>query len=183
MLLSLLAMLGTIPLCQLFFFHLILIHKVSVKNSFRPRSCQIICAASGISTTHIVRRSKSHRLRKKRFSLKSYLDSFFLVFFYWLTQLNRSHNCSCRFHASCPRILTHRGEFAQGITTYDYILAVREQGLEHDIAEGEGFNSLTSSPASSNATGVSGYSSAGALGLHRGVFCTPPRMFVEHQQV
>ncbi|KAG0593262.1 hypothetical protein KC19_1G316900 [Ceratodon purpureus] len=94
--LSLLAMLGTIPLCQLFFFHLILIHK--------------------------------------------------------------------------------------GITTYDYILAVREQGLEHDVGEGDGLNSLTSSPASSNATGISGYSSAGALGLHRGVFCTPPRMFVEHQQ-
>nr|XP_024383416.1 probable protein S-acyltransferase 22 isoform X2 [Physcomitrium patens]PNR49213.1 hypothetical protein PHYPA_011109 [Physcomitrium patens] len=96
-LLSLLAMLGTVPLGQLFFFHLILIHK--------------------------------------------------------------------------------------GITTYDYILAVREQGIEQEITEGDGFNSLTSSPASSNATGISGYSSAGALALHKGVFCTPPRMFVEHQQV
>nr|XP_024370381.1 probable protein S-acyltransferase 22 [Physcomitrium patens] len=96
-LLSVLAMLGTIPLGQLFFFHLILIHK--------------------------------------------------------------------------------------GITTYDYILAVREQGIEQEIAEGDGFNSLTSSPASSNATGISGYSSSGALALHKGVFCITPRMFVEHQQM
>jgi hypothetical protein len=57
---------------------------------------------------------------------------------------------------------------------------VREQ--EQDSGD-DGFNSMTSSPASSNGTGVSGYSSAGALALHRGVFCTPPRMFVEHQQV
>jgi len=66
----------------------------------------------------------------------------------------------------------------QGITTYDYILAVRdqEQGLE-----GDGLNSMTSSPASS--TGVSSYSSTSALALQRAMLCTPPRMFVEHQQV
>ncbi|KAG0620407.1 hypothetical protein M758_4G213400 [Ceratodon purpureus] len=97
-LLSLLAMLATIPLCQLFFFHLILIHK--------------------------------------------------------------------------------------GITTYDYILAVREQAEpDHGEHAGDGVNSLTSSPASSNGTGVSaGFSSTGVPSLHRGVFCTPPRMFVEHHQ-
>lgn len=87
---------------------------------------------------------------------------------------------------SCHYKLTYSWDFGQGITTYDYILAVREQeqGQEQDHGEGDGFNSLTSSPASSNITGISaGFSSMGASSLHRGVFCTPPRMFVEHQQV
>jgi hypothetical protein len=69
----------------------------------------------------------------------------------------------------------------QGLTTYDYILAIRDQG--RGFGEGDGLNSMMSSPASSTVTGVSGYSSSGALALQQGVFCTPPRMFVEHQQV
>jgi hypothetical protein len=67
----------------------------------------------------------------------------------------------------------------QGITTYDYILAVRDQ--EQGLVEGDGLNSMTSSPASS--TGVSSYSSTSALALQQAMLCTPPRMFVEHQQV
>lgn len=66
------------------------------------------------------------------------------------------------------------------MTTYDYILATREHGV---LTEGDGFNSLTSSPASSISTEISGYSSTGALALQTSVFCTPPRMFVEHEQV
>jgi len=72
-------------------------------------------------------------------------------------------------------ILIHKG-----LTTYDYILAIRDQG--RGFGEGDGLNSMMSSPASSTVTGVSGYSSSGALALQQGVFCTPPRMFVEHQQ-
>jgi hypothetical protein len=67
----------------------------------------------------------------------------------------------------------------KGITTYDYILAVRDQ--EQGLVEGDGLNSMMSSPASS--TGVSSYSSTSALALQRAMLCTPPRMFVEHQQV
>ncbi|KAH9572175.1 hypothetical protein CY35_02G133100 [Sphagnum magellanicum] len=66
----------------------------------------------------------------------------------------------------------------KGITTYDYILAVRDQ--EQGLVEGDGLNSMTSSPASS--TGVSSYSSTSALALQQAMLCTPPRMFVEHQQ-
>jgi hypothetical protein len=70
----------------------------------------------------------------------------------------------------------------QGITTYDYILAVREQ--EEHVWEDSGLDSLTTSPATSTDTGFSGYSStAGAQALHHGVFCTPPRVFVEQDQV
>ncbi len=72
-------------------------------------------------------------------------------------------------------------EIVQGITTYDYILAVRDQ--EQGLREGDGMDSMMSSPASSAATGLSGYSSSGGLAWHQGVLCTPPRMFVEHQQV
>jgi hypothetical protein len=67
----------------------------------------------------------------------------------------------------------------KGITTYDYILAVRDQ--EQGLVEGDGLNSMMSSPASS--TGVSSYSSTSALALQRAMLCTPPRMFVEHQQL
>ena len=85
--------------------------------------------------------------------------------------------------AFCFR-LTYCGDFEQGISTYDYILAVREEAERHGEQAGDRVNSLTSSPASSNATGVSaGFSSAEAPSLYRGVFCTPPRMFVEHHQV
>jgi len=73
-------------------------------------------------------------------------------------------------------ILMHKG-----ITTYDYILAVREQ--EEHVWEDSGLDSLTTSPATSTDTGFSGYSStAGAQALHHGVFCTPPRVFVEQDQ-
>ncbi|KAH8961280.1 hypothetical protein BDL97_05G042400 [Sphagnum fallax] len=73
-------------------------------------------------------------------------------------------------------ILMHKG-----ITTYDYILAVREQ--EEHAWEDSGLDSLTTSPATSTDTGFSGYSStAGAQALHHGVFCTPPRVFVEQDQ-
>ncbi|CAK9858631.1 unnamed protein product [Sphagnum jensenii] len=72
-------------------------------------------------------------------------------------------------------ILIHKG-----ITTYDYILALRDQ--EQGLREGDGMDSMMSSPANSAATGLSGYSSSGGLAWHQGVLCTPPRMFVEHQQ-
>lgn len=71
----------------------------------------------------------------------------------------------------------------QGMTTYDYILAVREQDQEFWEGNG-GMDSLTTSPYTSTETGFSGYTSpAGALALQPGVFCTPPRLFVDQDPV
>lgn len=69
-------------------------------------------------------------------------------------------------------ILMHKG-----ITTYDYILAVRD---EKEFWEGNGgTSSSTTSPATSTETGFSGYNSAASKRI---VFCTPPRMFVDQDQ-
>ncbi|KAL2653241.1 hypothetical protein R1flu_021369 [Riccia fluitans] len=67
----------------------------------------------------------------------------------------------------------------KGITTYDYIVAIREQDNQEPPGETQLPRSLSSSPASSIATAVSNASSIGAL--QRAVWCTPPRMFVENQ--
>ncbi|KAL3685000.1 hypothetical protein R1sor_003022 [Riccia sorocarpa] len=67
----------------------------------------------------------------------------------------------------------------KGITTYDYIVAIREQDNPEAPGEPHLPRSLSSSPASSTATGLSNGSSLGAL--QRAVWCTPPRMFVENQ--
>lgn len=67
----------------------------------------------------------------------------------------------------------------QGLTTYDYILAVREENQEF-WEENGGTSNLTTSPATSTDTGFSGYNSATSKRI---VFCTPPRMFVDQDQV
>ena len=67
----------------------------------------------------------------------------------------------------------------QGITTYEYVVAMRAQNEPPIFGEEE--DSILSSPSVSTATGMSVSSS---LGLHyRGGagWCTPPRIFVEHQ--
>eukprot|EP00249_Psilotum_nudum_P008254 c21145_g1_i1 orf=710-2932(-) len=66
----------------------------------------------------------------------------------------------------------------KGISTYDYIVAMREQ--EHQLHTGEGIHSPLTSPASSGATVLSGGSSVG--GLQRGSWCTPPRLFLDQKQ-
>lgn len=67
----------------------------------------------------------------------------------------------------------------KGISTYEYVIAMRAQGDIHaESADGD-VPSVPSTPASSTATGLSGSSS---MGLHiRGAWCTPPKIFVEHQ--
>ncbi|XP_043714301.1 protein S-acyltransferase 21-like [Telopea speciosissima] len=70
----------------------------------------------------------------------------------------------------------------KGITTYDYVVAMRTQseppGPSVDAGEQQ---SLPSSPTSSAVTAISGRSSLG-LGLqYKGAFCTPPRIFIDHQ--
>lgn len=66
----------------------------------------------------------------------------------------------------------------KGITTYEYVMAMRAQSELQGVPDGEGPSGSTS-PTSSTATGLSGSSS---LGLHhRGAWCTPPRIFVDNQ--
>lgn len=64
----------------------------------------------------------------------------------------------------------------QGISTYDYIIAMRERDQHINV---ESFPSPYASPSSSVATAVSGASSTGAL--HHAAWCTPPRLFVDHE--
>ncbi|KAG5237233.1 hypothetical protein OIU77_013835 [Salix suchowensis] len=64
----------------------------------------------------------------------------------------------------------------KGISTYDYIIALREQ--EQELQGVEGQQSVQMSPASS----LTGLSSASSFStFHRGAWCTPPRLFLEDQ--
>jgi hypothetical protein len=67
--------------------------------------------------------------------------------------------------------------WVQGITTYEYVVAMRAQNESPTFGDGE--QSMASSHSSSAATGMSGSSSVGLQ--YRGGWCTPPRIFVEHQ--
>lgn len=63
----------------------------------------------------------------------------------------------------------------QGITTYDYIIALREQEQQQDVAGHQ-------SPQMSQVSSITGLSSASSFGtFHRGSWCTPPRLFLEDQ--
>lgn len=75
----------------------------------------------------------------------------------------------CLFHALLIQ---------KGISTYDYIMAMRER--DQQLGVGESLPSPYASPASSVATAMSGASSTGAL--HHAAWCTPPRLFVDHEQ-
>ncbi|XP_018461478.1 probable protein S-acyltransferase 22 [Raphanus sativus] len=66
----------------------------------------------------------------------------------------------------------------KGITTYDYIVALREQ--EQELEEGGGGGQQ--SPQMSMISSFTGLSSASSFNtFHRGAWCTPPRLFVEDQ--
>ena len=64
----------------------------------------------------------------------------------------------------------------QGITTYEYVVAVRAQPGESPPED----EVITSTSAGSTVPGMSRSSSLG-LQQHGGGWCTPPRIFVEHQ--
>ncbi|KAL2506015.1 Protein S-acyltransferase 21 [Abeliophyllum distichum] len=70
----------------------------------------------------------------------------------------------------------------KGITTYEYVVAMRTQSEPPGpSADGGDQQSLPSSPTSSAVTAISGRSSVG-LGLqYKGAWCTPPRIFMDHQ--
>ena len=66
----------------------------------------------------------------------------------------------------------------QGISTYDYIIALREQEQEQQGVGGQ------QSPQMSPASSLTGLSSASSFStFHRGAWCTPPRMFLEDQVI
>ncbi|XP_058090571.1 probable protein S-acyltransferase 19 isoform X1 [Magnolia sinica] len=67
----------------------------------------------------------------------------------------------------------------KGITTYEYVVAMRTQSEPPGPSVNEDPQSLPSSPISSVATGMSGGSSLGLQ--YKGAWCTPPRIFVDHQ--
>ncbi|KAF8406727.1 hypothetical protein HHK36_008819 [Tetracentron sinense] len=69
----------------------------------------------------------------------------------------------------------------KGITTYEYVVAMRTQSEPPGPSVDGDQQSLPSSPTSSAVTSVSGRSSLGMGLQHKGVWCTPPRIFVDHQ--
>ncbi|CAD5185096.1 unnamed protein product [Musa acuminata subsp. malaccensis] len=68
----------------------------------------------------------------------------------------------------------------KGISTYDYIIALREQEQEQELEQhaiGE-----PQSPQMSQVSSFTGLSSASSFNaFHRGAWCTPPRLFLEDQ--
>lgn len=63
----------------------------------------------------------------------------------------------------------------KGISTYDYIIALREQEEQQEVPGHQ-------SPQMSIVSSVTGFSTASSFGpLHRGSWCTPPRLFLEDQ--
>lgn len=70
----------------------------------------------------------------------------------------------------------------KGITTYEYVVAMRTQSEPPGPSvDGGEQQSLPSSPTSSAVTAVSGRSSIGMSLQFKGAWCTPPRIFMDHQ--
>ncbi|CAA0807033.1 Probable protein S-acyltransferase 20 [Striga hermonthica] len=70
----------------------------------------------------------------------------------------------------------------KGITTYEYVVAMRTQSeAPGPSVDGGDQQSLPSSPTSSAVTAISGRSSLGKGLQYKGAWCTPPRIFMDHQ--
>ncbi|XVE72381.1 hypothetical protein DITRI_Ditri11bG0035000 [Diplodiscus trichospermus] len=69
----------------------------------------------------------------------------------------------------------------KGITTYEYVVAMRAMSEAHAGASvDEELQNVMYSPTGSATTGVSGGSSLGLQ--YKGAWCTPPRVFVDYQE-
>ncbi|KAF9683262.1 hypothetical protein SADUNF_Sadunf05G0194400 [Salix dunnii] len=69
-----------------------------------------------------------------------------------------------------------------GITKYEYVVAMRTQSEPPGPSvDGGEQQSLPTSPTSSAVTSMSGRSSIGMSLQYKGVWCTPPRIFMDHQ--
>nr|GMD45200.1 protein S-acyltransferase 21 [Ipomoea batatas] len=71
----------------------------------------------------------------------------------------------------------------KGITTYDYVVAMRAQSEAPgpSVDAGDLQSLPPSSPTSSAVTAISGKSSLGIGLQYKGSWCTPPRIFMDHQ--
>lgn len=70
----------------------------------------------------------------------------------------------------------------KGITTYEYVVAMRTQSEPPGPSlDGGDQQTLHSSPTSSAVTAISGRSSLGVGMQYKGAWCTPPRIFMDHQ--
>lgn len=70
----------------------------------------------------------------------------------------------------------------KGITTYEYVVAMRTQSEPPGPSVDEGDQqSVPTSPTSSAVTAISGRSSLGMSLQYKGAWCTPPRIFMDHQ--
>ncbi|ONM59361.1 putative protein S-acyltransferase 22 [Zea mays] len=122
---TILAMVASLPVAQLLFFHILLIKKAS-----------------------------------------SHTFPFCLI-------LLLTDSCKKAF-CGYVKLKHHDDNLMQGISTYDYIIALREQ--EQDDLSGQ------QSPQMSRVSSYTGLSSASSFGpLRRGSWCTPPRLFLEDQ--
>ncbi|CAB4274045.1 unnamed protein product [Prunus armeniaca] len=84
----------------------------------------------------------------------------------------------------CELFFFHMILIRKGITTYEYVVAMRvmseERGQYVDEAFNNFANSFRNSPTGSATTGLSGGSSLGLQ--YKGAWCTPPRVFVDYQE-
>ncbi|OWM84600.1 hypothetical protein CDL15_Pgr014171 [Punica granatum] len=71
----------------------------------------------------------------------------------------------------------------KGITTYEYVVAMRTQSEPpgQSIGGGDEQLSVPSSPTGSAVTATSGRSSLGKSLQYKGAWCTPPRILMDHQ--
>jgi len=74
--------------------------------------------------------------------------------------------------------LLHR--YLQGITTYEYVVAMRAQSDPPGPSVHDDQQSLASSPMSSAPTAFSGSSFARH---YKGAWCTPPRIFIDQVSI
>ncbi|KAI9073392.1 hypothetical protein K1719_044625 [Acacia pycnantha] len=68
------------------------------------------------------------------------------------------------------------------ITTYEYVVAMRTLSEPGPSVDGGEQESLPSSPTVSAVTAISGRSSVGMSLQYKGAWCTPPRIFMDHDQ-
>ncbi|KAM0956053.1 hypothetical protein ACFX1T_024339 [Malus domestica] len=81
----------------------------------------------------------------------------------------------------CELFFFHMILIRKGITTYEYVVAMRAMSEAPGGASvDEGFQNYMHSPTGSATTGLSGGSSLGLQ--YKGAWCTPPRVFVDYQE-
>ncbi|KAM1016279.1 hypothetical protein ACFX2A_046979 [Malus domestica] len=81
----------------------------------------------------------------------------------------------------CELFFFHMILIRKGITTYEYVVAIRAMSEAPGGASvDEAFQNYMHSPTGSATTGLSGGSSLGLQ--YKGAWCTPPRVFVDYQE-